>query len=318
LAPVPPTNLELTPVPSPRYLLALLAAMVFTLATWLGPWWESRSDRLHGTVGLLETVMGDSRRLFAGHFFAKADAYYHSGVYPSIFDQARRSEGGHLEAVAGQSPGVTPEEPDHADHDHASDIGEESDEGYVGGPPLDWIDRFGRHFYPTEHMHLESARDEKEILPWLRIAADLDPQKVETYTVGAYWLRRVGAPDQAERFLREGLLANPHSYELLFELGRLYDEYEHDPTRARNLWDLALRRWAERPEAERQEDLLGLRKIVAHLAALEDRQGHLPEALRFYQTLVQLAPTAAPIQRRIEEIRQALASTNTPPTQPAP
>ena len=32
--------------------------------------------------------MGDSRQLFANHFFTKADVYFHSGYYPSVFDQA--------------------------------------------------------------------------------------------------------------------------------------------------------------------------------------------------------------------------------------
>ena len=32
--------------------------------------------------------MGDSQQLFANHFFTKADVYFHSGYYPSVFDQA--------------------------------------------------------------------------------------------------------------------------------------------------------------------------------------------------------------------------------------
>ena len=59
------------------------------------------------------------------------------------------------------------------------------------GPPRDWIERFGRHFIITEHTHLQGAK-EREILPWLRISAELDPQKIETYTVAAYWLRDLG------------------------------------------------------------------------------------------------------------------------------
>ncbi len=85
------------------------------------------------------------------------------------------------------------------------------------------------------------------MLPWLRLAADMDPQKIETYTVGAYFLREhLNRPREAEAFLREGLRHNPNSYEILFELGRLYDENYHDTDRARDVWLLALNKWSER------------------------------------------------------------------------
>ena len=49
--------------------------------------------------------------------------------------------------------------------------------------------RFGRKFRVTEHKHLSGDSTERELLPWLKISAELDPQRVETYTVAAYWLR---------------------------------------------------------------------------------------------------------------------------------
>ena len=116
---------------------------------------------------------------------------------------------------------------------------------------------FGGHFIISEHTHLE-GRKESEILPWLKLAAELDPQKIETYTVAAYWLRDLGKTKEAERFLREGLLNNPDSYEILFDLGRLYYENHHDAARARKIWDLALRRWGEQEAANKKPDLLKL------------------------------------------------------------
>jgi tetratricopeptide (TPR) repeat protein len=111
------------------------------------------------------------------------------------------------------------------------------------GKPRDWIDGFGRHFMITEHTHLTGG-NEREILPWLRVSASLDPHRVDTYTVASYFLRsRLGDAEQAERFLREGLSANPNSYEILFELGRLYHENLHDSDRAQGVLELALRRW---------------------------------------------------------------------------
>ena len=64
-------------------------------------------------------------------------------------------------------------------------------------------------------------------------------------------LMQRGKVAEAEKFLRDGLRANPDSYEILFELGRLYYESEHDAARARNVWELALRRWQEQLRSPR-------------------------------------------------------------------
>src|SRR5207302_353323 len=75
-------------MPAPSLLLALLFAVCFTLATWLQPWHQGWAGGRAQSDSLLGVLMGDSRQLFANHFFTKADVYFHSGYYPSIFDQA--------------------------------------------------------------------------------------------------------------------------------------------------------------------------------------------------------------------------------------
>lgn len=112
------------------------------------------------------------------------------------------------------------------------------------GDVANWIDGHGRKHFPSVHTHLgQDSPDvhknaEREILPWLKFSAKLDPNKIETYTVAAYWLRRTGGDIEAEQFLREGLRANPGSAEIIFELGRCRADAK-DPERARNLWELA-------------------------------------------------------------------------------
>ena len=171
--------------------------------------------------------------MFANQFFTMADVYFHSGYYPSIFDL--REEG--TKEIVAES------------HGHTDSPEDELKEDFLG-KPKDWIDRFGRHFRITEHTHLEHSH-EREILPWLRLAADMDPQMIETYTVGAYFLcQHLNQPQEAEAFLREGLRNNPGNYEILFGLGRIYYQNYHDTDRARNVWQLALNCWHEtRPRA---------------------------------------------------------------------
>src|SRR5436190_12287406 len=68
--------------------MLLLASAAFSLATLIqtrNGRWSSRTD----SDDVLKVLLGDGRRLFANHFFVKADVSFHSGYYPSIFDQAQ-------------------------------------------------------------------------------------------------------------------------------------------------------------------------------------------------------------------------------------
>ena len=212
--------------------LSVLFALAFSLATCLDPWFQGWAGNRTKSANLLSVALGDSRRLFAKHFYVKADAYFHSGYYPSIYDNKPASAGTHM-AIGAQGPGTETGEVSEMRGAHQAHETHEDDENENGdflGTPKDWIDGFNRHFYPSRHRHLgdeESAgrrgegpggagdgegksgeKLERELLPWLRLAADLDPQRTETYVVASHWMRtRLGKVAEAEQFLREGLQA---------------------------------------------------------------------------------------------------------------
>jgi tetratricopeptide (TPR) repeat protein len=279
---------------SPYLVLALALTVCFTLATGIEPraaTWSNRSK----SGNVFSLLFGDGRRLFANQFFTMADVYFHSGYYPSVFDL--RDEG-QKEIVA-------------ESHGHTDSAEDEIKEDFLG-KPKDWIDRFGRHFRITEHTHLERG-NEREILPWLRLAADMDPQKIETYTVGSYFIRlRLNRPREAEAFLREGLRNNPNSCEILYELGRLYDENDHDTDRARDVWQLALRRWLQQNPQAQKENKLGFEEIIAHLAQLERGAGNWQQAINWFQAVQKVAPDPGALQQRIDEIKKIMAAQPSP------
>jgi tetratricopeptide (TPR) repeat protein len=284
---------------SPYLVLVLVLTVCFTLATGLEPraaTWSNRSksDNVFGVL------FGDGRRLFANQFFTMADVYFHSGYYPSIFDL--RDEG-RKEIVA-------------ESHGHTDSPEDELKEDFLG-KPKDWIDRFGRHFRITEHTHLEHS-NEREILPWLRLAADMDPQKIETYTVGSFFMREhLNQPREAEAFLREGLRNNPNSYEILFELGRLYDENYQDLNRARNVWELALRRWLQQDPKDQKENKLDFEEITIHLARLEHDAGNWQQAINWFQAAQKVSPDPGALQQQIDGIKKKMAAqTNAPAAAP--
>ena len=279
----------------PYLVLALVLTVCFTLATGIEPrahggTWSKRSK----SDNVFSLLFGDGRRLFANQFFTMADVYFHSGYYPSVFDLR---EEGQKEIVA-------------ESHGHTDSPEDEIKEDFLG-KPKDWIDRFGRHFRVTKHTHLERG-NEREILPWLRLAADMDPQKIETYTVGSYFMRlHLNRPREAEAFLREGLRNNPGSYEILFELGRLYDENDHDTDRARDVWQLALYKWSKDPEAVK-DNKLAFEEITVHLARLEREAGNWQQAIHWFQAAQKVSPDPNALQQRIDEIKKKMAAQPSP------
>lgn len=325
------------------YLLSvfLLGLVAFSLAATVEPWFQSWAGSRTQSDNVIQVALGDSRRMFARHFFTKADAYFHNGYYPTIYDSKEGFEQEHI-----------------AEDPHAGHSEEECAEDFLGAPK-DWIDRFSRHFFAAKHTHLgdsdcghdccdkakagkghdetcehkdhaaghrhshegeaeddhdhEHAAEaglEREILPWLRLSAEMDPQRIETYVVAAFWLRnKLGKVDEAEQFLREGLRANPGDCEILFALGSIYYENRKDIDRARNVMELAVLRWREQEARKPEPNVLLLGQILNQLAKLEREQNNYPRAIEHYTFLKQVSPSKESIQGWIDFLK-----TNTPPT----
>jgi tetratricopeptide (TPR) repeat protein len=253
---------------------------------------------------ILKVLLGDGRRLFSNHFFVKADVTFHSGYYPSIFDRARAPK---------DTRHMTEAEEGHAEEDHEAPDGHEGHDNHAEsehekqmdflGPPRDWIEAFGRRFMITNHTHLEGGA-ERDMLPWLKISAELDPQRIETYTVSAFWLREMGRSKEAEQFLREGLRNNPDSYEILFELGRLYYHSHHDVTRARNVWEMALDKWARAEEGKKEPDLFKFEQIALNLERLEEQEGNTARAIQLLELAKKASPHPEALQKQIDDLRK--------------
>lgn len=272
-----------------RLIGALLFVACFSLATYLQIN-EPATEQGAKSGSFLAVALGDGRKLFANEVFAKADAYFHRGNYPSIFDLNARKEENHM---AGE-----------ASHEGHDELSEEEHEEHAEGPPPahDWIERFGQNFRPTVHVHLEKG-EEREMLPWLRLSAELDPHNIETYTVASYWLRkRLNKADDAEQFLREGLKANPDDPEILNELAWLEFENKKDFTRAENIWKAALRRWHEVEDSKKEPNKPVLRAILDGLVQLKLGEDHTSEAIAYLKQLKEISPDPDRVQERIDDL----------------
>ena len=289
-----------------RLVLTLVFAGSFTLATWLDAPMRELRARADNGAGLVAALMGDSRRLFANQLFVEADVYFHSGYYPTVFDTPEAEETLDVNSKEeAEKPGAAP----------ASGRRLEKDEGGgFLGQPRDWVERFGRHFMPTEHTHLASAKV-AEILPWLRLSADMDPHRVQTYLTASYWLRgTLGQADEAERFLREGLRANPDSYEILIELGYVFDFNKKNPRMARNLFELALEKWKKQDAAGLQPSPKARIEILDGLVRADQEQNDLQQLLPDLEALKAVSPFPEAVEKNIQATRAKLAAP--PPGRP--
>jgi len=293
-------------------LLVALLVFCFGIAANLQPQFTSwRGSRADGDV--FKILLGESSKMFANEFFVKADEYYHSGFYPTIFDDNEAFKTAHMAEDTGAV----------SSRNH----GEE--ESFMG-PPRNWIDAFGRHFLPDRHTHLDtggpsddlSTSDEvREILPWLKLSTDLDPQNVQNYTVTAYWLReRMHKPDAAHEVLLEGLQENPGSCDILFELGRLYAESDHDTNRALNVWNAAVRNWHP---VKGSDDVVAANnfiyeKITTQLGETERNAGHWRRAIDWFEKAKSVSRTPDALQDLIDETRQQMSPPASSPARPTP
>jgi len=288
-------------------LLIALLVLCFGLAAGLAPQFQALESSRRQSDNFFSLLLGDSSRIFANSAFVEADAYYHSGYYPTIFDNNSNFQTPHIAEDTGAV----------ASHNQ----GEE--ENFLG-PPRDWIDAFGRHFIPNRHTHLDEggpsedlsgSREVREILPWLKLSAELDPENVKTYVVTAFWLTRMDQATAAEQVLRDGLRRNPDNAQLLFELGRIYFENYHNPARARNIWEAALRSWARQepgvPQSERLkmtnenfDDRFAFEQLQANLAQLEEKAGNPEAAIARWEQAKLASPKPDEVQKHIDELKQ--------------
>ena len=275
------------------FLLVTCAGIAARLDRWFMCWPGNRAQSFNP----LNVFLGEGQRMFAGHFYQKADVYFHSGYYPTIYDNREAVQTLH---IAEDSGGVA-----------SKNTG--GDELAFLGPPRDWIDRFSRKMFPAVHTELnsggangtEDAASVREILPWLKVAAVLDPEAPETYTVTAFWLRqRSGKTREAELFLREGLRNIPGNPAILFELGRIYFEDYKDTSRARNLWRQGVAEWRKQEGGKPEPDYFIFAQLHAHLAKLEEQEGNLSEAIAHWEQLQSTSPSSAAIQAKIAELRK--------------
>jgi hypothetical protein len=123
----------------------------------------------------------------------------------------------------------------------------------------------------------------------------------------SYWLRTsLKKPDEAEQFLRQGQRANPDSYAILLELGRVYFENRKDPRVARNIFMIARQKWRQQDAAGDKPDPHAYEEILGEIVRTDLAQGDLKQQLADLQELIKVARGKEILQRQIDELKAKL------------
>jgi K+/H+ antiporter YhaU regulatory subunit KhtT len=88
------------------------------------------------------------------------------------------------------------------------------------------------------------------------------------------------------------------------ELGRGYVQ-KRDNERARNVLEMAIRRWREQENAKpvEEQNRFVVGQILNNLALVEDRSGNTEQAVQWLQIVRKISPYPEQIDKRIAELR---------------
>jgi tetratricopeptide (TPR) repeat protein len=145
------------------------------------------------------------------------------------------------------------------------------------------------------------------MLPWIKLAAEMDPHEINTYLTAAYWLRTsLNQPREAEQFLREGLRANPDSYAISLDLGRVYADNWKNTRVARNIFEQAGKQWRKQDAAGNNPDPHAYEEILGEIVRTDQALGDTKQELADLEELVKVARGQETVQRQIDEIKAKL------------
>jgi len=154
---------------------------------------------------LIYRMFGNLRGLLADWAFMKGEEYYHGGLDISNVDVSEC-----LRQEMLNDRGIRTS---HEDSECETFI------------PRGANDKLYLKIYSEEkiirHTHLAYSA-EKEVLPWFYMEVKFNPNDIQGYLVGSFWLKREGKIEEALKFLLEGEKNNPTSAQISAMIGEIY------------------------------------------------------------------------------------------------
>ncbi len=178
---------------------------------------EARASRNSSSVGIM---FGEVRTAVSDIMMIKTERYLHSGIgYVPKTDQGVLSVTAAMENMdAHQTELGAEHDPETIDLNDAGSPtvirGEEQDfRGFIGR-----LHRAVAPYQPAGQVHEHT--DGRELLPWFRVMTMSDPNFVQGYATGSWWLKS-REPDQALAFVDEGIRNNPQAFQIYVTKGQI-------------------------------------------------------------------------------------------------
>lgn len=221
---------------------------------------------------ILFKTIGEAKVLLSDISYITADIYFHGGI--GGFTE-EKGDGGvsHPE----MAPGPAKE--------------------CISFPRFNLLAALAQKIEVHRHIHL-SGTEAKETLPWFYYAARLNPNNIEAYVVGAYWAgTKLDRPNEAIKFLREGLRHNPDSWRLYAEIGNIYRKSKRDYEKAITYYEKARSLFASE-----NSDRYDRREVLTFLGICYENIGDNINAIDVYQDILADFPGNEKIIRKIEAL----------------
>jgi len=236
---------------------------------------------------LLYKIFGETRKILSMQAYIAGDEYFHGGISRHFIEESERVKCLHV----GQGhDDYTCEHEGPSKHLHKEDK-------VMGVPIFNILPYVGEIVHIGKHIHLR-GEEEKEILPWFRYAVRLDPQNIEAYKIGGYWVgRRIDKPDEGITFLQEGISRNPCSWELYAQLADIYFWEKKDYKKAMLNYEKALTHLSSA-----NSDKFDRRLVYNYTALCHEELGNIPRAVELYKELLSYFPNNEQLKKKIIDL----------------
>jgi len=246
-------------------------------------------------VDLISKMFGETRKVLSMQAYIAGDEYFHGGVSMYFIEESERVKCAHIEHTTHEHDDHACECEHHHEHeckDHQEQLHKE--DKIVGISKFNILPYVGEIVHVGKHVHL-MGEEEKEMLPWFRYAVRLDPQNIEAYKVGGYWIgRHMSKADEGIKFLKEGILHNPGSWELHTQLANIYFWEKEDYDKALLNYEKALTRLNDT-----NSDKFDKRLVYDYTAFCFEKLGNIPRAVGLYRKLLSDFPNDERLRKKI-------------------
>lgn len=236
---------------------------------------------------ILYRILGNIGNIFSDYSYINADVYYHGGIYNIGQEEDKHMEHGADNVLINNGKEY-----------RNTHIINEKGEKTKAISKLNILAYIGEKAHISEHIHLHGD-EKRELIPWLYYAVRLNPNNINAYVIGGYWIgRQLQEPNEAIKFLKEGLTNNPNSWKIYNQIGNIYFTEKEDYKQA--LFNFQK---ANKLLTDTNSDKFDQRDVYTFTAACYEKLGEINKSMEFYNKVLMLFPNSKDLKEKITSLQ---------------